>query len=63
MIYPSSREMDMTSLKDLKEQLETAIGSKPETGEQWAHICWLEVEIIREERQEAIDNSQFGVGA
>jgi hypothetical protein len=39
----------MTRLQDLKEQLETALNSKPETGEQWAHICWLEAEIVREE--------------
>ena len=53
----------MTNLQDLREQLEDALNSKPETGEAWAHICWLEAQIVNEEKQEAFDNSQFGVGA
>lgn len=53
----------ITRLEDLQEQLADALNSKPETGEQWAEICWLEAEIIREQEQEAFDNGQFGVGA
>jgi hypothetical protein len=53
----------MTRLEDLQQLLDAAILAKPETGEDWADICWLEKEIIAEREQEAADNSQFGVGA
>lgn len=53
----------MTSLEDLQEQLTDALNSKPETGAQWAHICWLEAEIIEARGIELLDNWQFGVGA
>ena len=53
----------MTRLQDLQEQLADALNANPESGEQWAEICWLESEIVREKREEERDNGQFGVGA
>jgi hypothetical protein len=53
----------MTRLEDLQEQLADLLLSKPETGEQWAEVCWLEKEIIAEQEREDFDNGQFGVGA
>ena len=43
----------MTTTQDLQEQLDNLLNSKPETGEQWAEICWLEAEIIKRREQEA----------
>lgn len=40
-------------LEDLREQLETLLSAKPETGEQWAEICRLEQEIKDMEQNEA----------
>lgn len=54
---------DMTRLQDLQEQLDDLLNLPPETGRQWADVCWLEAEIIREQEQEGDDNSQFGMGA
>lgn len=53
----------MTNLQDLKDRLETALNSKPETGEQWAEICLLEQLLIEAKEEEARDNGQFGVAA
>lgn len=36
---------DDFSRKDLEEKLEYLLSSKPETGEQWAHICLIELHI------------------
>jgi hypothetical protein len=53
----------MTRSEDLEQQLDRALMDRPETGEAWAHICWLEAELIKERAAEAYDNGQFGVGA
>ena len=53
----------MTRIEDLQDQLDDLLLSKPETGEQWAEIAWLEAEIVKEREQEEFDNGQFGVGA
>lgn len=53
----------MTAAQDLREQLSDLLGSKPETGEQWAEICLLEKLLIGATEEEARDNGQFGVGA
>ena len=44
----------MEHLEGLRDQLETLLAAKPETGEQWADICLLEEQIIAaEQAQEA----------
>jgi hypothetical protein len=52
-----------TRLDDLQQQLDTLLLFRPETAEQWSHVCWLEKEIIKERELEAFEQGQFGVGA
>jgi ferric-dicitrate binding protein FerR (iron transport regulator) len=40
-------------IEDLREQLETLLAAKPETGAQWAEICRLEQEISDAEQNAA----------
>jgi len=57
----------MTSTKrlieELTDQLDTLLGAKPESGDQWAEICRLEDEIEKLQPGYVDPNSQFGVGA
>lgn len=40
-------------LEDLRDQLETLLAAKPETGEQWAEICRIEREVADAEQNAA----------
>jgi hypothetical protein len=46
----------------VEQQIE-ALMAKAESGEDWADICAMEVEMLRIREQEAEADSQFGVGA
>ena len=48
---------------EIRNEIERLLNAKPETGEQWAHICLLEQMAEEMEREERRANSQFGVGA
>ena len=52
---------NMTS-QHIERQIECLM-AKAESGQDWADICALEVEMLRLREQEAEANSQFGVGA
>jgi hypothetical protein len=50
-------------ITDLREQLDSLLNSKPETGAAWAEIALVEKLLIEEEQEVARENGQFGVGA
>lgn len=52
----------MERLEDLREQLNSLLNSKPETGAQWAEIALIEKILIEEEAEVTRENGQFGVG-
>lgn len=41
----SNPKEQVKALNSLRDELDKCLASKPETGEQWAHICLLESQI------------------